>query len=78
MSLIQEEKKMKKGGYSLSEVSTDVKKKLQCKMQSWDLAQSVGVLPMGTTLDCVPEQKDWTPFGADDCKMSVGSLWGAS
>ena len=39
--------------------------------------QSIGVLPMGPTLDLVPEQKDWMPFGTDDCKMSVGGLWGA-
>lgn len=39
--------------------------------------QSIGVLPMGPTLDRVPEQKDWTPFGTDDCKMSVGGLLGA-
>ena len=47
-------------------------------MQRWDLAQSVGVPPMGPPLDSVPEQKDWMPFGTDDCKMSVGGPWGAS
>lgn len=52
--------------------------KWECKNQTWDLARSVGVLPMGPTLDCVPEQKDWMPFRTDDCKMSVGGLWGAS
>lgn len=47
-------------------------------MQAWDLAQSVGALPMGPTLDSVPELKDWTSFGTVDCKMSVGGLGGAS
>lgn len=71
-----ERKKRKKGCYSLSEVSTNVQK---MAVENADMrpCQSIGVLPMGPTLDRVPEQKDWTPFGTDDCKMSVGGLWGA-
>lgn len=47
-------------------------------MQTREVAQCIGVLPMGHTLDCVPEQKDGTLFGTDDCKMTGGGLQGAS
>lgn len=47
-------------------------------MRTREAAQAIGVLPMGPALDCVPEQKDQMPFGTDDCKMTVGSLRGAS
>lgn len=71
-----ERKKRKKGCYSLSEVSTNAQK-MAVENADMRSCQSIGVLPMGPTLDRVPEQKDWTPFGTDDCKMSVAGLWGA-
>lgn len=52
-------------------------RKQSCGMQTPEVAQSIGVLPMGPTLDSVPEQKDGMPFGTDDCKMMVGGLRGA-
>lgn len=53
-------------------------RKQSCGMRTREAAQAIGVLPMGPALDCVPEQKDRMPFGTDDCKMTVGSLRGAS
>lgn len=68
---------MKKDSNSLSKVPTNIHKTVMWNADM-RVGQSIGVLPMGPTLDCVPEQKDRMLFGTDDCKMTEGGLQGAS